>query len=1206
MAFADYIKIVGDYLQPPDGDSSRRSEWSHDQIASGVVTQAMNCLAKLLDPDFAPTVYLLSDNVWSLSRSIVYLDCRVHILGTNERSSIPRRLIAEAIDKAREAITLCVLPSVGLEFVNLRDPVSLDIHTGVIPLYPNDIDALATDKVTIGQLIEYKLFRRILAQRPDAQTPFIERIFREYGCDVNSGAELLSDLDRAIETRGETEVEWLEHPYLAQLDNQIARRRHTLLFGYSSSGKTILSFQVGRRRALAGWQVRYVNLSDEISWPAGLIQDLLFSTAKEESEWDVVWLNQLIIVDDLQSRPALARLFLALGSLIHRVRNRVRPVLLGVSWKEFAAVAAESCPEVAAIAVHAQLVRDRLLEKYSATIDNSTIAAIAAEAGDDLYLLRLALEVTARQATPASREAVAQDVWQDRIPTSQLMPEAARRVALLTGAIGQFDIHVSPEFIQRAAQVESRILSQLIESRLLRRIGDRLTLGHRSLCALIAWWLGKNGAWNELASVGGPHDVASAVLAYLKVLGTTSMTDALRALVARAGFKQREALSQRAVAVMDAWRAFDAVVERVERQQAADPTWGNTPSSSMFVTILLTEIGKAKLATPSLEFLRSHWSVSEERLQIDVSGLSTVVDFDIIRQRMLEEDRDSLPFIGVETAVEVNIERFHKSWLSGLILGAEAAAETPRMPLEHLASLVEQEQIRTSGAFYPHRVPWCTARVLLGLAACGRSINTSHTVSRAVDWLLRDRQDGGASSGGIWRAGTGSWNNPIETTALVLLAVIRAGLDPSDLRLTEARRYLLSQREQWEGLDGGVAIEALLASGTKWEDLASDTARLSQRMLDQSLWLRATLPANEIFQQTCHVAQAATHLIEIGWGGIRSDLKDLLDALDLPAESTPPTNLAKSLTIETETNAGASVSDRHATVDDVANRVSAIHDLALSRFCVVGDYSRFDERARNDLRHRYHTIRKGLDHKTTARENHLIWAPPGSGKTYFVTEIAHAMGEAFLQDNFHLLNLSALSKEAFVAKLDSLAMAQQKPILCVIDEIDSRSSEAWPYESLFSCLDWNTSEDRHIVFVIVGSGGRGLNGMIGAIKDRPRGADLIDRVFETNRFEIPSPTDEDRLIVFAKQVLIAAKAKHQDISEVDRLALYYVLRNDALSTPRQLAELAKASVGRMDASDGRLLYDHLFRIGDRQRMDFWAKNAESAELLQGTFITLGD
>jgi hypothetical protein len=155
-------------------------------------------------------------------------------------------------------------------------------------------------------------------------------------------------------------------------------------------------------------------------------------------------------------------------------------------------------------------------------------------------------------------------------------------------------------------------------------------------------------------------------------------------------------------------------------------------------------------------------------------------------------------------------------------------------------------------------------------------------------------------------------------------------------------------------------------------------------------------------------------------------------------------------------------------------------------------------------------------------------------------------------------------------------------------------------------LDWNKQEDLHIVFILVGSGSRGINGLTHVIQNRPRGIDLVDRIPEANRFEIPVLVENDRILVFAQQILLAATKKQQNVSEIDRLALYYVLKSEALITPRQIEELAKQSIARMDASDGRLQYDHLFRIGDRERMDFWTKNMQVATNFSGTFVQLSN
>lgn len=1204
MNFDDYIFTSCSHIKTINNEIPRRAEWLPDEISDNIAVKAINGLFSLLCPDFVPPIHYMSNGVFSTTRAISYKGCRIHIIGSTDTKSISQELIAEAIDKSREAIVLCILASVGVEIIDSRKPVSVDMKTGLIPLYPNDIDALAFGKTTIEKLIEYKLFRRILAERPDSETQYVERLFSDYGCNKISTSQCFITIDKAIEQRGEDVNNWIEHPYLQQIDNSISKKRHNLLLGYSSSGKTILAFQIAQRRIAAGWQVQYVNLSDNISIPAGIVQGLLFGKKNSDiNQSTIEERDKLIIVDDLQSNPAIARLFLAIGSLLHRVRDRERPIILGISWKEFAPEATKLCPEVVPTAIHAELIRRRLIEKYSASLGVSSVEAIAKEAGDDIYLLSLALDVSERQKTPAGRATVAQDIWNSRISLlhNDIPIETLRRIILLISSIGQFDIYVPCKFVQQVAKADYNTIAALIEARFLRRIGDRVTLGHRSLCAIMVEWLANNGAWNDLINVDGPKDVPGAVLSYLSVSGTAVMIDAIRAIVARTGFKNSSALGRRAEVIVNIWKAFDAVIERVETQQIVDPTWGNTPSSSMFVTELFSEIGKNEKAQQSIEFLRSHWRIVNDHIEIDPSGFSTCVDFDIIRQRMLDEDSLSVCPVR-ESALDIDMTRFHKTWLAGLILGSEAVTDTPKVPLEKLASCMEKEQIPATGSFYPDRVPWCTARVILGLVACGGSVETSQAIQRAVQWLTRDRKDGGALTDGVWQSGTGTWNSTVETTALVILALVKAGVDPSSTPcIISGREYLLAQKDKWFGFEGAAAIDALLASGSQWEDLADDTERVAQLALDQSLWLSATLPANEIFQQTCHVAQAATHLIEIGWKAIHSDLAELLKALDLPDGVVPMIANTMTNEIESSKESQQSLSPLF-NGDEMAKRILAIDSLNLQRYNIIGDYLRFDDQTRAKLQIHCKAILDALKTKNDIRENYLIWAPPGSGKTFFISEIARSLGNDFVHNNFRVLNLSTLTKDQFVSEIVELKKSVSSPTLCMIDEVDSRSTELWPYEELFSCLDWNLSTEKHIVFVLAGSSGKGLNSMMRTMRERPKGTDLLDRIPDAKRFEIPNQVIEDRLTVFVKQALMAASLRGQVIKSIDALGLYYILKHDALNTNRQIAECAKSAVARMDDTDNCLLYDHLFRNGDNLRMEFYSQNLQSAEALQGKQI----
>ena len=84
--------------------------------------------------------------------------------------------IRDIIDRSREAFSLCILPSVTMEIWPLP---SESIQTGaanIIPLYPADIDSLAAEKISIYDLLVYKLYRRLILDKPDAATQYDARL----------------------------------------------------------------------------------------------------------------------------------------------------------------------------------------------------------------------------------------------------------------------------------------------------------------------------------------------------------------------------------------------------------------------------------------------------------------------------------------------------------------------------------------------------------------------------------------------------------------------------------------------------------------------------------------------------------------------------------------------------------------------------------------------------------------------------------------------------------------------------------------------------------------------------------------------------------------------------------------------------------------------------------------------------------------------
>jgi hypothetical protein len=282
--------------------------------------------------------------------------------------------------------------------------------------------------------------------------------------------------------------------------------------------------------------------------------------------------------------------------------------------------------------------------------------------------------------------------------------------------------------------------------------------------------------------------------------------------------------------------------------------------------------------------------------------------------------------------------------------------------------------------------------------------------------------------------------------------------------------------------------------------------------------------------------------------------------------------------------------------------------MVLSDYRVIQAYSRYDERSRNVLRDWAQLIRGPLLEKSRGRENFLIWAPPGSGKSFLIQQVAESLSLRGPSEGFLEVLLPEESQSTLRTKLDGLQEAAASgPHLCLIDEIDAKQGEVWPYEEIFTYLDLNIRATGRVVFVLIGSTGTGIERLTQNIQSRHKGADLLDRIPASNRFEIPQPIPEDFAVIFLTQLFReidefnARSGANLVLRHIERFALFYILVNDQLNTPRQIREIARAAIHRLELGDDRLKYDHLFAPGDRRNQSFWASHAEAAERLAGLF-----
>lgn len=280
--------------------------------------------------------------------------------------------------------------------------------------------------------------------------------------------------------------------------------------------------------------------------------------------------------------------------------------------------------------------------------------------------------------------------------------------------------------------------------------------------------------------------------------------------------------------------------------------------------------------------------------------------------------------------------------------------------------------------------------------------------------------------------------------------------------------------------------------------------------------------------------------------------------------------------------------------------IAEMNEVRLARYQVVGGYTRYETAVLNDLKDARNRIVAGLDSVTGKRENHLIWAAPGSGKTYLVEQIAAGLGDRV---RYVEINLARHDADSFQQALETVA-SDNSPVLCLIDEVDALPEEPWPYEMLMPRLDSNLRGPSHIVFVLAGSSGFSLDGMKQRISGRPKGSDMLSRIPTNNQFVIPPMSFGDRVLIVLAQLVGAGRTTGHEIRQVEKLGLYYIAVSDRLANARQLQEFAVRAVERVPRGDDRVKYDHLFVPGDPENKRFWMEVSGVARDLVNEFVTI--
>ncbi len=292
--------------------------------------------------------------------------------------------------------------------------------------------------------------------------------------------------------------------------------------------------------------------------------------------------------------------------------------------------------------------------------------------------------------------------------------------------------------------------------------------------------------------------------------------------------------------------------------------------------------------------------------------------------------------------------------------------------------------------------------------------------------------------------------------------------------------------------------------------------------------------------------------------------------------------------------------EEHLVQKRLVSFLGEVSNLRLAEFIVTGNYTRYEEGIRNLLKDLKQKIIAGLSSDNPKHENYLIWAPPGSGKTFFIQQISEA---ARSQADYKELNLGELNEDKFRTALTESSRTT-RPIICLIDEVDSKANQKWPYEALLTQIDSGVGEGGRRTFVLAGSSGSNLGKFKNNIASRSKGVDLLSRIPYDNEYALPPLIPEDRILVALSTLLSAGKKMSREVSEIEKLALFYIAIAPELSSARQLREFTYRCLERIPQSEDRVKYDYLFNPGDKENKEFWVRAKSEAPELINSFVRI--
>lgn len=259
-------------------------------------------------------------------------------------------------------------------------------------------------------------------------------------------------------------------------------------------------------------------------------------------------------------------------------------------------------------------------------------------------------------------------------------------------------------------------------------------------------------------------------------------------------------------------KTSEQILDRIKNIIAShgldDDNWAKAISSQYFlvgVAELLGIMEQSDYKNLLNKFLRSFYRTIDDKIILEKNHiLVTPEELKRIIDCMKEEDKTDSYYSRSEKTRAENIDalKLHYNYLYGLALKITSSKKYSVLQDIHRTTIDEliygNKSVDEYGGWYPYRIPWITARILISFSSSNYSERKDADfidgiIHKALDSLIRRIYEGK-----YWRSGVGIWVSKWESTSLCLEALDRWDyITKHKSEIKEVLNYILNNENDW-------------------------------------------------------------------------------------------------------------------------------------------------------------------------------------------------------------------------------------------------------------------------------------------------------------------------------------------------------------------------------------------------------------------------